>query len=135
MNFMSPVEKIDHLYINPLPAGKVLNVEKVIRVGNITVFATKNGKLYSPNSRRVSYMLGKGDLTTSFMNAMHKLGAITKAQMDEHLKAAEAASKRREARHVADDLRNVKAFGIKLTKKQEAFLAEFSPKKIKADDL
>jgi len=120
-NFMSPVQKIDALFLEPIPTNRAITVVKATRDGRITLLLAGDGKIYSSMSAKVSYMLGSSDIQTSTMRALHRLGVITKAQMDEHLAAGEKHSEQRRRKWAADSIvGDAKVLGIKLTKAQQA---------------
>lgn len=128
MNFMSPVEDIDYLTIEIVPTDRPINVVKAIRSGNVTLLLTKEGKVYGSNAKRVSYLPGVSSVQTSSMRALHRLGVITKAQMERHLDACAELSEAREKRRAAERVQEyADRLGIKLTKAQLAKVERYSP--------
>ena len=120
-SLMSPVPKIDSLSLDHLPAGKVVNVAKAVRVDRTVIFITDKGRLYNASQNNFCYTLGSTEVSTPIVKALHKLGAITAAQRDAHITAATAARKRSDQRWKADVLiTSAKELGIKLTAAQLA---------------
>lgn len=120
---MSPVPKIDNLWLDHLPAGKVVNVAKVVRVDRTTIFITDQGKLYNAGQNNYCYTLGSESVSAPIVKALHKLGAITAKQRDDHLKAASTAAERQRKRWAAESvIKDSAKAGIKLTKAQLAKL-------------
>lgn len=120
-NFISPVEKIDHLVLKKIPTDRTINVVKATRDGRVTLLLASDGKVYSSAADNFSYSLGRHINQTSTMRALRRLGVITKAQMEQHLAACEQRSLRRNMRHAADSITtDAKLLGIQLTKAQQA---------------
>ncbi len=120
-NFISPVEKIDHLVLEKIPTNRTINVVKATRDGRVSLLLASDGKVYSSAADSFSYTLGKHDRQTSTMRALQRLGVITKAQMEQHLAACERRTVQREKMHAADAISSyAETLGIKLTKAQQA---------------
>ena len=120
-NYMSPVQKIDQMFLEPIPTDRAINVVKATRDGRVTLLLASDGRVYSNMSANVSYTLGVSDIQTSTMNALRRLGVITKAQMEEHLAAGEKRDQPRRRQWAADSIvGDAKVLGIKLTKAQQA---------------
>jgi len=120
-NYMSPVEKIDTLFLEPIPTNRTINVVKAARDGRVTLLLANDGTVYSSMSAKVCYTLGTSAVQTSTMRALRRLGVITKEQMEQHLEAGALRSLRREMKFAADSIAaHTKTLGIKLTKAQQA---------------
>jgi hypothetical protein len=119
--FHSPVEKIRQLELDVLPSGKPMRVEKAIRVGGVTVFLGRNGKLYATGIKKRSvYLFGRFPWQESMMEGLYRLGAITKRQRDQHLRAVKRSEEAKAARYGALEFeRLAERMGIKLTKAQQ----------------
>lgn len=119
VHLMSPVKKINELWIYEFPAGKPINVKKACRVAGVTLLINDKGRVYTTRGKSASYMLGRGDLTDAMIKALQRLGAITKAQLEEHMAAATKRSEDRRKKYAADELLSAsKILGVPLTKTQ-----------------
>jgi hypothetical protein len=126
MNFISPVEAVESIWIKPLPAHKIILAKRVIRVGRHVLIEGQNGQLYSDGAKNVCYTPGAYDQSEAWFKALQKLGRLTKEQLQAHKQACDNADKIREMRYIADDLYNLDKKGIKLTKQQRTLMEKYS---------
>ncbi len=87
----SKVKSVDNLYLDQLPAGRIVKVVKAVRVNDITVYVGESGRLYCDRLQKVAYVVTKWPWNDSLMRALVKLGVITDKEMKEHLELCEAA--------------------------------------------
>jgi hypothetical protein len=116
----SAVESIDALRVYPIPTKPLQNA-KAVRVDRTVVMVDKSGRVYSTQvTGRFSFQ--KGDNRESIRNTItgaYRLGAISKAAMDEDLQLREAAALKHEQHYAANRLVEcAKTIGIKLTEAQ-----------------
>lgn len=123
-SFLSPVEKINRLVFNPIPTGRPVALDKMLRVSGFVVIVDAKGKLYSPNLKdRVCYSCETWPWSDSLLRALVKLGVITSEEMDAHLKRAKEIDNLRSRRNAAKELkRYANRLGMKLTASQEKAL-------------
>lgn len=116
----SAVESIDALRVYPIPT-KPLKDAQAVRVDRTVVMVDKSGRVYSTQvSGRFSFQ--KGDNREAIRNTItgaYRLGAISKAAMDEDLQLREAAALKHEQRYAAERLVEcANSIGVKLTDAQ-----------------
>ncbi len=116
----SPVESIQSLWFDTLPAGKKVAIVAAVRCGRATVFLGAGGKVYSTQVKaKCAYSQSAGLEDT--LNGCKKLGLLTKDAIAKHLAAEKARADKREKRYAAKYLvENAKALGVKLTAAQLA---------------
>lgn len=84
----SPVRAISDLRFDPLPAGRVVKVRKMVRVNSLTIVLSESGSLYcSRFSTPVLYGLGEYPWTKTVLLALRRLGVITAADANKHVEA------------------------------------------------
>jgi hypothetical protein len=128
-HLISKTPEIDNLWIDLLPSGRVINIEKAVRVENTIILRTKDGRLYTTHPlRNYSYMPGMYGWTDSFMRALVKLKVITKAQCDQHITQCEVRDEKKKQDYARKRFQQTAdEAGIKLTKRQLK-IAEDRPK-------
>lgn len=115
----SPIPEIDDLYFHQLPSGRPINIEKVVRIGNTLVMLGKNGKLYSNVVGKFAYSAGDWPWISNVMNALVRLGVITKEQMTQHMKYNDARIAKEDREYAKKSLQRIeKKYGIKFSKQQ-----------------
>ena len=117
----SAVESIDLLRVYPIPT-KPIKDAKVVRVDRTVVMMDGAGRLYSTQvTGRFSF--GSADNRESLRNTItgaYKLGAISRAAMDEDLRQREEKAKRHFLRQSAEHITSLAAtVGIKFTDAQK----------------
>ncbi len=122
---VSPVEKINNLWIDGLPSGKAVAIVRAVKVEGVTFMLGKNGKLYCDRiSGRGVYLLHRYGFTDSLCRAMRSLGVITQAEAQQHMDAANLATKKSEFGELAGQFRYfAKKVGIELTRNQTRMIA------------
>ncbi len=116
--FGSPVESIRKLRVHTVPTSGI-NAKKAVRIGKTVLILGNNGKLYSNDSRNACYMLGSEGWVTNVIRAAHRLGFVSKEELESHLKANKEAAKKRNRKEAATMLRHyAKELGVPLTQEQ-----------------
>lgn len=120
----SPVESIRSLAIHRLPAGKPMKIVKAIRYDGKTFMLGANGVVYSDAVReRGFYMLAAWGWAVSMVNALVRLGVISRKDADTHIAAAKKVDDCRELKQAASGLvQYAEELGLRFTKKQERYI-------------
>lgn len=119
MRLLSP-ENLESLTIDRLPSGRVVKIDKSIRVGDLVIFVGKNGNLYhTGRAGNYAYMPGNWPWTINMLKALLKLGAITQDHYDQHSAWEENYRSKRHNKYLISELvDSAKGLGIKLTQGQ-----------------
>lgn len=115
----SPIQKIEDLRFFAIPKDRVINVTKIARHGNVTLYLADDQRIFSSSvTHSGHYCFGRG-FFDDFLRAAAKLGVVTNKEVQEHLKAATLHDKGRVAREKVVRLKDLAhKLGIILTKKQ-----------------
>lgn len=108
------------LRIESLPSGRVVKMDRAIKVDETTVFVGADGKLYCPRVRPgCFYGISEWGFLHPMLNALVKLGVASKEEVENHKAAAKKADDRSSARHDMKSLAVIAdKYGFSLTKAQ-----------------
>ncbi len=130
MNFISPVEAVDRIWIEKMPSSKPVKVARAVRCGRVVLMQAENGRLYSDRAEQVCYVPGDFNHHADWFGALKALGVITAKQVAAHKAACDRRDAARKQRYAADDLaKAAKVAGLPLTKAQQAFVAKHGTKR------
>jgi hypothetical protein len=132
----SPVKKIRDIWIEPIPGGRIIPAAKVVKVDGIVFILGKNGKIYCNQvMKRGFYLLSKYSWMVPFLWALHRMGYLTKAEMEEHLAAAEKAQRGYRLRASLQSFHEaVEELGLKITVAQHRRLVKVAAQLSKSLD-
>lgn len=97
---VSPVQKINNLIIEALPAGKVICVAKAIKVDGMTFVLGTDGKVYNNTLDKRCYLMHRWRFLDPLLNALNRLGVITRPELREHIQAARRADEYSDLQHL-----------------------------------
>lgn len=125
LSLMSNVPEIARLRFFSVPRDKALDVVKIARHANTTIYIDRAGRMYSIGvTFSGSYVYGTSRMD-DYVRCCAKLGMITRAQMEKHFKHAKEADRQRRLREIRKEFTAQAArLGIVLTKKQEKQLTK-----------
>lgn len=120
----SPVKKIDELLIHRMPSGQVIPAVKAVKADGITFILGNDGKIYSNSVQdRAYYGLTRWRFASPLVNALHRMGVITKNEAKAHIDACRRADEKRERQYACAQLSSyARKFGITLTANQKRTL-------------
>lgn len=122
-SLISTIPEVDNLYMENLPSGRPIKIERAVRVDGITVMVGASGRLYCDRLGKFAYMPGEYPWMTSLMEALLKIGVITNDQMQAHLLLCERKETERARDHDAEYLIKMSnRHGFKLTAAQRQAL-------------
>lgn len=110
----------NQLRIESLPSGKVVKMDRAIKVDETIVFIGADGKLYCPRVRPGTfYRVSDWGFINPMLNALVKLGVASKEDVDNHKAAAKKEDDRGSARHDMQQLAVIAdKYGFELTGSQ-----------------
>ena len=118
-SIISTVPEIDALHFEQMPSARPVEVEKAIRSGREYILKGKDGCFYSTAIGNSAYAPGKWPWTTDVMKGLVRLGAITKQQMQSHIKHCDEVAEITAKRYDLSELKRLeKKYGLDLTKDQ-----------------
>jgi hypothetical protein len=124
-SFSSHVQSINSLQFHPIPC-RPINVAKVVRTDNVTVFVDVRGNIYSTGvMSRVHYVIGSSlsQKHEDTFKCCVKLGLISKDDLKTHKEHAERESEIRQRKYAANAIvREAKTLGLKLTSAQKRLI-------------
>lgn len=127
----SAVTSLDSLLVYPIPSKAIKNVT-AIRIDRTVVLIDGKGRLYSTQVQG-RFSFGAGENRESIRNTITgaaRLGAISKAAMEEDLRFRQAADLEREMQYAAFQiLAGAKQLGIEFTEAQRRRIDSAQPKK------
>jgi len=110
-NIMSPVKEIDDIVF--LRWDKVVGSKPVrltvVRVGNTLVARTSKGRFVTDSLRNFAYTVAAIARTKTTIEGLVKLGVISQAQMNHHVKMAKLAEARDQLKHDRQGLARLEA--------------------------
>lgn len=126
ISFSSTVTEFENLRFYAFPKDKAVDVAKIAQSNGYTVYADKDGTLYSAYVRHSGhYVFGRGT-ADNFVRCAAKLGLITKQQAKKHLSDASEHDKKQDEIRRANDFRSAaKRLGVVLNKRQLSKLKSF----------
>lgn len=116
----SPVKEVSRLTFYPIPNGKPLSVTKCISVDGVLVFMDDKGKLYCNKiADKCYYSFGVYPWTKGMMKGLWKMGSISKASYEDHMRLATEQQRVSERRYRAERVEGIMAeLGMVPTKGQ-----------------
>lgn len=125
MMICSPVESINNLYIEMLPSGRAISIEKVARSGDTIIYLAKSGKLYTDRIRDFAYLPGKYGWMKPILKCLVKLKVVPQKDANAHWSVCEKADNERSKKYAAESLeQDMKTLGLSLTPKQRVAIDE-----------
>jgi hypothetical protein len=117
----SKVEDIAKVFFYPLPT-RPTNVARAMRSGRAHVVIDADGRVYTSEISQGRYWTPLTRVADT-VNAMMKMGMLSKAAVEQHIAAHEQEKQARERRYASTSvMENAERAGIKLTKAQTAKL-------------
>lgn len=122
-HLMSCVEKVDAVYFDKIPTGKIIKVKNAFKVDGMLVVQCENGRFLTDHRGLTgsnAYLPWGQGWEPALLKCLVKLGVISKQDMDRHLHVYTERRKEQERKDAMKSfILKADKLGIKLTEAQK----------------